>query len=545
MSADVLALLYADPIRFARVVLPEWFPSKMPWVHRGIVALLLERTDFLLNFGEEDWPSGKGTWTPEDLDAIAKHFLYQPDPGNDAVPALPLFQVERDPQGVPVAVHMLSSRFMQVVLPRGMSKTTLFNFVNLFKIAYQLTKFTVYISESAGHAERQLGNIKRVMEGNETFRALFGNLVPDRNDPLKWTEDLIEIRNGVVVQAKGRGSQIRGANVNARRPDTILLDDVEDKEAVRTAEQREKTVSWLMGDVRPALPRHSGRVIALGTILHAEALLPQLAKTPDWVSVRFGALLGEEPLWPWYMTPAQWKRERASYQRLGKLSQFYMEYQSVIHVDEGDRRFNTAAWRIAPRPRADFRAVAIACDPAISEDRRADAAVIAVVGMTEAGEIQVLDLWGKKGASPRELVDQYFAMHFQWYADFHGVESIAYQRALIHLLKEEMHRKSQAHGNRAYFAVQGLTHGRVGKVERIEGVLAPRYAAGYITHSRHFPALWDEALDWPNGKKDHLDAVAMAITLLDPVAGLAAPVREIELSRQDWLEVNDAAQVCP
>ena len=58
---------------------------------------------------------------------------------------------------------------------------------------------------------------------------------------------------------------------------------------------------------------------------------------------------------------------------------------------------------------------------------------------------------------------------------------------------------------------------------RVEGVLAPRYRAGYITHQRFFKEIVDEAIDWPNGKKDHLDAVAMAINLLNPGTTLPAP----------------------
>ena len=101
--------------------------------------------------------------------------------------------------------------------------------------------------------------------------------------------------------------------------------------------------------------------------------------------------------------------------------------------------------------------------------------------------------------------------------DKFGVESIAYQAALVHLLREEMFRKGY------YFEVTPITHGRQRKEERVEGILQPRYASGYITHQRQFGILETSLLDWPNGKKDPPDAEAMAISLLDDYAPMAAP----------------------
>jgi hypothetical protein len=115
----------------------------------------------------------------------------------------------------------------------------------------------------------------------------------------------------------------------------------------------------------------------------------------------------------------------------------------------------------------------------------------------------------------------YFNLHFAWDCKRHGVEAISYQKALVHLLKSEMFRRSKQHGPRAYFEVDEITHGRKNKVERVEGILAPRYSAGYITHQRRFPDYESQLLDWPNGKKDGPDAVAMAVALLDPYAALS------------------------
>jgi hypothetical protein len=275
-----------------------------------------------------------------------------------------------------------------------------------------------------------------------------------------------------------------------------------------------------------------------------------VARDKQWITVRFGAVFDwgskqGHALWSLMMTEQEWLAERETYKTQGLVDRFYMEYQSTLHIDTDSRKFQPESWKYVLRSRPEFVSVAMAIDPAISDDRRAAAAAIAVVGMTNQGSIHLMDMWSKVGASPREQVDAYFDLHFKHFADKHGVESIAFQAALVHLLYEEMFRKSQTFGNRAYFQITPITHSKQ-KERRIEGVLAPRYSAGYITHQRRFRELESEALDWPHGKKDHLDVFAMAVTLLDPVAAFAGPQETLQLPAHDWQLIQDVHQAqCP
>lgn len=539
-QAALLSSFYSDPILFLRTLLPDWFPRKMPWVHRGIAALVLGRGDFLLRFGKEYWKDEEAEWTVEDLQQILEHFVYRANPDDKESPAIPLFTWEDG------RLSITTSRFMETMMPRGFAKTTLFNGLIIFMVCYKVVEYVVYISESAPHAEMQLGNIKAELDGNEAIIELFGQIAPERNDPEKWTGNDIQTLTGVRVQALGRGGQVRGKNSRGKRPDLILGDDIEDEESVATPEQRKKVLNWLMGSARPALKRREGRMFLLGTILHAESMLMNIARDPNWIVVRFGAMMENgKALWPHGMTEKEWLNERETFKRQGLLDRFYMEYQSSIHVDADSRKFAPERWKVVDRTRSEFESVAMAIDPAISDRVGADSCVIAVVGMTSHGVIHVLDLWGKAGASPREQVDQYFRMHFMHSVDLHGVESIAYQAALVHLLTEEMARKTIEYQRQAYFGIIPITHSQR-KVERIEGILAPRYASGYITHQRRFHELESEALDWPNGKRDHLDALAMAVSLLDPVATFAGPPEEITLRPDEFRRIQEVhSSQCP
>jgi hypothetical protein len=372
----------------------------------------------------------------------------------------------------------------------------------------------------------QLGNQKRELSDNVRLRTVFGDLRPQRKDDEKWSANFFETNTGVAVVARGQGGQIRGLNHRGRRPSKIIMDDVEDKESVSTDEQRKKVRAWAYGDLIPALPAldPSATIIALGTMLHPDSLLSTLSNDPQWTVVKFGALDKRgHPLWAANMDERKLELKQQSYAMAGELPTFYLEYYNTARGDK------TAAFRqeffifAQPEPADGELQVAVYCDPAISERASADEAVIMAVGMSKKGIIFALDGWSKRGAAPREIVDKFFEFSKSWKAVRHGIESQQYQAALIHLTREEMFRKKH------YFEIEAVTHSAGSKkMERIKGILQPRFASGYVRLAKIFPELQVQLLDFPNAKHDDWpDCLAGAIALLDPYAAQAAGDKDL------------------
>jgi len=522
LQRELMVEALADPMLFFRTFLPHWFALPLPWAHRGVVAILLRQTDFLLNFGKEVWPGGEYEWTRADLDKILEFFVWREDPLKEDSPAHPLFHLEEAPDGT-LSLHLEVAQFTQVVWPRGFGKTTLINATNIMKVVYRLRRFIVYLSETDTHASMQLENIKRELEANTLLIQVFGKQKPERTDPQKWQEGFCETLQGVILTSRGRGGQVRGMLVNNERPDDIVIDDVEDEESVATDTQRKKTLAWFKAAVEPALNqiKGNGSVTMIGTLLHRDALIPTLMGDENWISIVFGAIAPDgTALWENYMTLAALERKKKSFARVGMLEQFYREFLSRLH-NSATAKF-PGPFKIIYMQRAEFASTALVIDPAISEKENADFCAFGVTGMTVNGFHHVLDVYGRKGMNPREQVDKYFELHFKWDVNRHGVEAIAYQAALIHLLREEMFRKAKTFGQRAYFEIEPIRHPPTkSKLARVEGALAPRYSAGYISHQAKFPELETQLLEWPTNKRDFPDVVAMCITLLDPFAALA------------------------
>jgi len=507
-----------DPAFFCRFFLREWFPTPMPPFHLGMLALKTRKVAFL-----DDYPEAHAF--------LFEHFKYLADPSDPESAELDVFM--KDSEG---KIMMVSGPNTAEIIPRGFSKTTIENAGNLYELLTDGTIFCVYISESQDHAERQLGNVKRQLETNELLRAAYGNVVPTRADSEKWGASEIQLKNGGILLARGRGSQIRGLNYNARRPNRITLDDVEDKESVATAQQRTKVSDWFYGDVVPAgnemeqdvifdggTPQQELQITVLGTLLHAESLLITLQRDITFNHIRFGARLDDgQMLWPQKMGEPSYTFKKERFRRNGKLAEFAREYDSTIRVEE-DALFQFKDITLyQPTRLEDLVIRAMACDPAISDQPGRDHTAISVGGRKENGALWVLDVWGGLGIQPSQLIDKYFQLQFDYQTHLNGIETQQYQKALVYLMREEMARRQR------FFNIIPIYQGSdKTKDDRIAGILQPRYSNGYVRHAKPLPLLENQLQDFPNGKKDYADATAMMFSLMGETQALAAPIGSI------------------
>lgn len=499
---------YRDPVFFNATFLPHIFPKPPPWIHRGLESLLTGMTDFLLDYGQ--------------VSKIVRNFapLFQVVTLNGSDVALDDEFIDERAAERQIRIYIRRKPRLVLILPRGISKTSLAGIATpIRETVYQDVPFFCYISETGPHAKMQLDNVKRELEANERIIEVFGQLKPELRDPERWAQDMFETNTGVAMVARGRGGQIRGLNHQGNRPSKFICDDLEDKDSVETEYQRQKTRRWAYGDLLPAREKikHASELTVMGTLLHTDSLLNTFKNDPTFSFVEFGAYDKDgEILWEEWMTPDELEEEKESASLAGELETYYLEYYSLATSSETNP-FRRYKFLYAEETKI-VGAPAIYCDPAISEKQTADDAVILVAGMSEKGKIIVLDGWGKRGASPREIIDEYFRLSKQFKCTGHGVESQAYQAALVHLLREEMFRKKH------YFEVTPVTHS-LQKARRIMGIVYPRYASGYILCAKVLPKLETQCYDYNPARKeqkdDWPDALAGVISLLDPYAASA------------------------
>src|SRR5262249_17869541 len=139
-------------------------------------------------------------------------------------------------------------------------------------------KNAIILGETYERACDRIRSIKHELENNEFIEELFGGQVGPT-----WGEHKIILKNGVAIQAYGRGQSLRGAKHLAYRPDRAFLDDIEDDESVHDEASIAKTRDWFMGTVLPALTKDA-TIRVNGTPLNPRSLICQLSRDPDWQS---------------------------------------------------------------------------------------------------------------------------------------------------------------------------------------------------------------------------------------------------------------------
>lgn len=516
---------YQNPCFFLRSFLPEWFPGPIPWVHRGIAAVVLRRADFLLEFSEE--------YTQRDFQKILSNFFWKDSRGEKHY----IFQW--DP-AVPDEITMVLGKNVLILMPRGFSKTTLMMGLICFSVCYREVDFELLVSASQGHSNKSVTAIANQLETNTLIKRAFGAMRPPQRSGIKWSESEGEITtlSGVSLMAKGSGSQIRGSNINAKRPKRILADDLEDRETVNTPEQRQKLKQWFFSDLKYALPRtyKEGTIVVLGTLLHREALTTVMWDDPDFVSVVFGAIDNEgDALWDQAMTLEEIEADKVSMASKGLVHVHYMEIMNKIVAPE-DQSFKEESIIVYPRGKNDFVLKAIALDPAISDAKQADYASITAGGITKDGMFHIYDQWMSKGKEPDVLLDKFFEILLAFgmtSGDKFGIESIAYQKSLLTYVRQLMFK------NKFFFECQGITHGNQNKDARIIGHLHGRYVSKSVTHQAPFPLYVGQLLDFPNGKKDGPDSAAMMFSLLGPAMPVAGSKGDVGQAKDEYGPIEE------
>lgn len=400
-----------------------------------------------------------------------------------------------------IVQEAMSNMFLAVHAPRGSAKSTILTFLMPgHGIAFKKYHFIVIIQSTYAKAAASLNNIKAEIKDNAKFALDFG--ITCRKDAEGDT--IFRHRDGFEVRVLCKGSDqigsLRGEKFGAYRPDLIIVDDLEEDEAVRNPERRQELekqfneVLNYIGEVGVT------RMLIVGTILHDDSLLRKLLsrdKYPQFKKLFFkarGIVNGEmQSLWPerWSVTqldemerrdPAGFAKEMMGDPSSGSMEAFsrkdfrYWRADSGVAILFHDTGEVKAKWNLA-----DCKA-AIACDLAWESKRDSDESVILPAYITPDADILVEDYIAKRGMRPEELEESLFVMEARLEKATGkrvaiGFEKAKLEKVMKHLLGQAMRRR-----NKFLWMVDLQWDGD--KLQRIMTRLANRYAQHVIHHKR-------------------------------------------------------------
>lgn len=201
----------------------------------------------------------------------------------------------------PATVHdYLFDRFQEVVdnevgdhdavaAPRGHAKSTIITQIGtLWCIVTGRKKYPLIVMDALDQALPMLEAIKAELQFNPRLLLDF----PEATGQGRvWQVGVIVTANDVKVEVFGSGKKIRGRRHGPYRPDLVIGDDLENDENVRSPEQRDKLMTWVLKSLLSlGYADDSLDVFIIGTILHYDSVLSRLISNKLWRGKKFRAI---------------------------------------------------------------------------------------------------------------------------------------------------------------------------------------------------------------------------------------------------------------
>ncbi len=408
-----------------------------------------------------------------------------------------------------------------LIAPRGSSKSTHMSLgFALYCIIMRRTRFCLEVCDVYAQAALLIEAIKAELTTNPRLQTDFPEACGQGR---VWREGEIVTRQNIRVRGLGAGQKLRGLRHGPHRPDLMFFDDIENDEAVRSPDQRDKLEAWInRAALKVGPPDGSMHVLWVNTILHWDAVTVREAKKPAWRVTKFQAIIqfpnrmdlweefeevyhndGEEEARAFYavrkaemdegaqvnwpaMQPLVW----LMLQRAGGHDSFATEYQNQP-ISEGNPFAKLVFWTQPQREWIHFGAI----DPSLGGKKKGrDPSAILIGGFDRlSGKMDVVEASIRKRL-PDLIIADTIALQREYRCLLWFVESVQFQEFLRTSLMVEA--AKQGVGISAVPIIPAADKNL--RIERLQ----PPIAAGLIRLNPTQTTLIEQLQQWPNGAHD-------------------------------------------
>lgn len=427
----------------------------------------------------------------------------------------------------PTVVGMEGTLKKLTMLPRNTFKSTVGNISFIPWLLWHNPNLRIMIdSETLSNSKLYLSGVKDLIDNNEKMRIICvdskGDYVLEPNKRLAggFVEDQVILKARTRVGLKEPSVFCSGVD-NARtgmHPDVIIMDDLVSERNVSTDAQIQKVEEHYKYSL--SLLEIGGLILVIGTRYHMADLYGSLIESKALDTLVRPAINDKgESYFPTRLT-----HEYLSAMRQEQGSYIYSCQYMLDPINPDDAIFKKEHVQyideLPKEPRITEQYITV--DPAISKGERADYAVVMRIGVDVEKKRYVLD-YTRARMTPMELVNAIFEQaekasepifgRRSYTAPLRkvGLEVVAFQKALIYLLKDEMRRRGK------YLPLQELKADK-DKVRRALQI-QPAWENGDIYLTRGMKDLVKELTEFPFSEHDDtVDALAYSEQLLRPIA---------------------------
>lgn len=328
-------------------------------------------------------------------------------------------------------------------VPREHSKSTLAKLAVILFMRYSPLAFTLYVSKTATVA---LNAIKDIVAWFKSPREveLYGAPEVEKSNETEglwilWIYRADGSRKRIILKAVGQQHQVRGLLIDSKRPELVIIDDIEDYDTADGGTQQQKLDTWAMGALMKATARRSVRIF-IGNMVRSTTLLARLSKDSEWNPTVFGALVRDKetkqlkPLWPGRWTTESLLAEYRKYRKAGMGHIWETEMMNLSADSILTRSLDNAI--IIPDVSPEQITGGFIClDPAFGKKAWHDESALTVhVRVKGYGIPFICDSRVGKW-SEDQILDQFVELSYYWNLTTWCIESVAAQKLLIPLFR--------------------------------------------------------------------------------------------------------------
>jgi len=184
-------------------------------------------------------------------------------------------------------------------IPRGFSKTVVLKLYVVWLILFSNRRFILVVCNTAKLAENFLSDVEDMLNSSN-IKSIFGSWDTEC-DQNNLSSKVFHFRGRhITLAGLGAGTSLRGLNLKYRRPDIVVMDDMQNRDEAKSPEIARELLIWLLGTLMKACDPHSCVFIFVGNMYPFEgSILRKLKASAEWTSFITGAILADgQSLWP-------------------------------------------------------------------------------------------------------------------------------------------------------------------------------------------------------------------------------------------------------
>lgn len=397
-------------------------------------------------------------------------------------------------------------RFLQIALgiPRGHAKTTLIKLFLLYCILFTTRSFILVSASTEQHATNIIADLVKMMD-EPNIKGAFGSWRLGIETNTLQLKKFGFLGRNIVIFGIGAEGAVRGTNINNRRPDVIVMDDIQTKEGAESPLQSKALVEWMFGTLMKAKSQHRCLFIFAGNMYASQhSILRQLKTNATWVKFISGAILADNTaLWPEHRNLPSLIQELNNDIAAGQSHIFFAEVLNDTTAGKNANvdysKFPEWPWTVDELPQGKF----ILIDP--SQGKGKDFDVILRVEVYDA-KLGVRDII-QEHYSPGNLIRKALleAINNDIYCI--AVEATAYQSTLLYWFEQVC----KTIGISGIDIVPVYQNG-ISKNARIAGGIKSMQTAEVYLHPKIRSLVHTQIRDWDPMKRDNTDDILDAIS---------------------------------